>query len=72
MLAFTQLALNAGRDREQLEIELQGLEDLEIEIEKTGFTLAEINVLLGEAGQAASDVVGTPVDAMRPVAKHAR
>jgi len=50
VLADNKLALNAGWDREVLAIELQGLVDLEFDIELTGFSLAEIDLLIEEAG----------------------
>ena len=44
VIADNKLALNAGWDREMLAIELQGLVDLDFEVELTGFSAA----LLGE------------------------
>src|SRR5688572_14094277 len=41
VLADNKLALDAGWDREMLSIELQGLIDLDFEIELTGFDTAE-------------------------------
>lgn len=64
MLADNKLALNAGWDQEILAIELQGLIDLNYEIDVTGFSLAEIDLVLDHAkesspaandGAAASD-----------------
>ena len=52
VLADNKLALNAGWDREILAIELQGLVDLEFDVELTGFSLAEIDLVLDEAGEA--------------------
>src|SRR5215217_4250944 len=49
VLADNKLALNAGWDREVLAIELQGLIDLEFEVELTGFSLAEVDLVLDEA-----------------------
>ena len=57
VLADNKLALNAGWDREILAIELQGLVDLEFDVELTGFSLAEIDLVLDEAGEA--DPAGT-------------
>ena len=51
MLADNKLALNAGWDREILAIELQGLVDLDFVVELTGFSLAEIDFVLDEAGE---------------------
>ena len=55
VLADNKLALNAGWDREILAIELQTLVDLEFEVELTGFSLAEIDLVLDEAGDADPD-----------------
>ena len=49
VLADNKLALNAGWDREMLAIELQGLIDLDFDVELTGFSLAEIDLVLDEA-----------------------
>lgn len=52
ILADNKLALNAGWDREILAIELQALVDLEFDVELTGFSLAEVDLVLDEAGEA--------------------
>ena len=52
VLADNKLALNAGWDREILAIELQGLIDLDFDLELTGFSLAEIDFVLDEAGDS--------------------
>ena len=49
VIADNKLALNAGWDREMLAIELQGLVDLDFEIELTSFSLAEVDIVLDEA-----------------------
>jgi DNA modification methylase len=64
VLADNKLALNAGWDREILAIELQGLVDLDFEVELTGFSLAEIDLILDEAGEADPDAPDTPEDAV--------
>jgi ParB-like chromosome segregation protein Spo0J len=51
LLADNKLALNAGWDREIRAIELQGLVDVEFDIELTGFSLAEIDIVLDEASE---------------------
>ena len=51
VVADNKLALNAGWDREVLVIELQGLIDLGFDLETTGFTLGEIEVVVGEAAE---------------------
>src|SRR2546430_6431623 len=55
VIADNKLALNAGWDRELLAIELQGLVDLDFEIELTGFSLAEVDIVLDEARESAPD-----------------
>src|SRR5262245_19529163 len=52
ILADNKLAAKAGWDRERLAIELQGLIDLEVDIELTGFDMAEVDVLLEDAREA--------------------
>lgn len=62
VLADNKLALNAGWDRELLAIELQGLIDLQFEVELTGFSLAEIDLVLDEAREAKPDGKDIPED----------
>ena len=64
VLADNKLALNAGWDREILAIELQGLVDLDFEVELTGFSLAEIDLVLDEASEANPDASDAPEDAV--------
>lgn len=52
VLADNKLALNAGWDKEILAIELQALVDLDFDVELTGFSLAEVDLLLDEASEA--------------------
>ena len=52
VLADNKLALNAGWDHELLAIELQGLIDLEFDVEITGFSLAEVDLLFDEVREA--------------------
>ncbi len=49
VVADNKLALNAGWDRELLAIELQGLIELDFDVEVTGFSSAEIDIVLDEA-----------------------
>lgn len=49
VLADNKLALNAGWDEDMLAIELQGLIDLDFDMEVTGFELAEIDLALSLA-----------------------
>ncbi|WP_423141795.1 site-specific DNA-methyltransferase [Parablastomonas sp. CN1-191] len=67
VLADNKLALNAGWDKEILAIELQALSDLQFDVELTGFSLADIDLVIEEAGEAdpdgsdaADDVVSFP------------
>ena len=55
VLADNKLALNAGWDKEILAIELQALSNLEFDTELTGFSLAEIDLIIDEAGEADPD-----------------
>ena len=64
VLADNKLALNAGWDSEILAIELQGLIDLEFEVELTGFSLAEIDLVLDEAREASVAAPSGPDDAV--------
>jgi DNA modification methylase len=52
VIADNKLALNAGWDREVLAIELQALIDLDFDAEITGFSLAEIDLVLDEARES--------------------
>ena len=52
ILADNKLAEKAGWDKELLAIELQGLIDLDVEIELTGFDMPEIDVILEDAREA--------------------
>lgn len=67
VLADNKLALNAGWDREILAIELQGLVDLNFDVELTGFSLAEIDFVLDEAGEADPAAPDTAEDAVPDV-----
>ena len=51
VLADNKLALNAGWDRQLLGIELQGLIDIDFDVELTGFSSTEIDLVLDEAGE---------------------
>ena len=52
VLADNKLAQKAGWNKELLAIELQGLIELDVEIELTGFDMAEIDLILEEAHEA--------------------
>jgi DNA modification methylase len=69
VLADNKLASNAGWDRELLAIELQGLIDLKFDVEVTGFSPAEIDLVLDEARESspsntteAEDQIPSPPD----------
>jgi DNA modification methylase len=62
VLADNKLALNAGWDRDLLAIELQGLLDLEFDVELTGFSLAEIDLVIEEAKQSSVEDPTAPED----------
>src|ERR1700757_2814705 len=55
ILADNKLAQKAGWDRELLAAELQGLIDLDFEVELTGFEIPEIDNLLDEAREATEE-----------------
>ncbi len=70
MLADNKLALNAGWERELLAIELQGLIDLDFEVELTGFSLAEIDIVLDEARESAPDSADASAEDAIPAYRH--
>jgi DNA modification methylase len=56
VIADNKLALNAGWDQEVLAIELQGLIDLEFDVDLTGFSLAEVDLVLEGTREASPDL----------------
>ena len=64
VIADNKLPLNAGWDKEILAIELQALVDLQFDVELTGFSLAEIDLVIDEAGEADPDGVDAVDDAV--------
>jgi ParB-like nuclease domain len=66
MIADNKLALNAGWDPDLLAQELQELIDIEFDMDLTGFSLAEIDVVLDDAREASPDTRDAPEDAMPP------
>jgi DNA modification methylase len=58
VLTDNKLAEKAGWDRELLAIELQGLIELDVDIELTGFEMAEIDLILEEAREASGAASG--------------
>jgi DNA modification methylase len=55
VLADNKLALNAGWDQETLALELQGLLDIDFDLSVTGFSVAEIDLVLDAATDSAPD-----------------
>ena len=64
VIADNKLALNAGWDSEILAIELQGLIDLDFDLSVTGFSLAEIDIVLDDAREADPAAAVDPEDAV--------
>ena len=64
ILADNKLALNAGWDKELLAIELQGLIEANYDIDVTGFSVAEIDIVVGEARDAAAEGSDAAEDAI--------
>jgi DNA modification methylase len=67
VIADNKLALNAGWDRELLAIELQALVDLEFDVEITGFSLAEVDLLFDEVRESSSDPEHAADDEVPPL-----
>src|SRR5580700_6037289 len=70
VIADNKLALNAGWDRETLAIELQGLVDLDFDVELTGFSLAEVDIVLDEARESAPDGADASLEDNIPAYRH--
>lgn len=71
VLADNKLATNAGWDKDILAIELQALVDLEFDVELTGFSLAEIDLVLDQAGDADPAAADGEDDRLPPASEHA-
>ena len=67
VLADNKLAMNAGWDQELLAIELQGLLDLDFDLEVTGFSLAEVDLVLDAASDRDPKRAETPADVIPPL-----
>ncbi|QDG78506.1 DNA methyltransferase [Labrenzia sp. PHM005] len=67
ILADNKLAENAGWDRDLLAIEMQGLMDLDFDIEDLGFSTAEIDLTIA-SNQSSSSVTNDHLDMVEPVA----
>jgi pimeloyl-ACP methyl ester carboxylesterase len=70
VIADNKLALNAGWDRELLAIELQGLVDLDFDIELTGFSLAEVDIVLDEARESSTEGAEASAEDAIPAYRH--
>jgi DNA modification methylase len=66
ILADNKLAEKAGWDKELLAIELQGLIELDVDIELTGFDTAEIDIILEDAREATGAINGPEDKAPEP------
>jgi DNA modification methylase len=67
VIADNKLALNAGWDRELLAIELQGLIEMDFDLELTGFSLAEVDLVLDEAKESSTSGSAAPDDEVPPL-----
>ncbi len=67
VLADNKLALNAGWDQEILAIELQALIDLDFDVEFTGFSLAETDIILDGASDSDPEGGLGPEDEIPPI-----
>jgi DNA modification methylase len=67
VLADNRLAEKAGWDRELLAIELQGLIDLDFEVELTGFEMGEIDIILDSAEDAKGETAGPEDEVPEPL-----
>ena len=67
VIADNKLAQNAGWDRDVLAIELQALFDVEFDIELTGFSLAEVDILLDDAKESSPDAPAEGEDEVPPL-----
>jgi hypothetical protein len=69
VIADNKLALNAGWDREVLAIELKALVDMDFDVESTGFSLAEVDVLLDESPEGSPRPDDGPIDCESAVSR---
>jgi DNA modification methylase len=70
VLADNKLALNAGWDQELLALELQELVDTDFDLSITGFSVAEVDLVL-DAQRAKNTAVDDALDQLPPVPKTA-
>jgi hypothetical protein len=66
-IADNKLAQKAGWDREILAIELQGLIDLDFDVELTGFEMAEIDILLDDVDEVRREPTGPEDESPEPL-----
>jgi DNA modification methylase len=66
VLADNKLALNAGWDADLLATELQALIDLDFDVELTGFSLAEIDLVLDVARERSTQEIATEDEVPEP------
>jgi DNA modification methylase len=66
ILADNKLALNAGWDADLLATELQALIDLDFDVELTGFSLAEIDLVLDDARERSTQEVAPEDEMLEP------
>jgi DNA modification methylase len=66
VIADNRLAECAGWDRDLLAIELQSLAEIDFEVEVTGFATAEIDLLIGDGGQADDPDPADASDGLEP------
>ena len=66
ILADNKLALNAGWDADLLATELQALIDLDFDVELTGFSLAEIDLVLDDARERSTQEVAPEDEVPEP------
>lgn len=67
VIADNKLCLNAGWDRELLAIELQALVDLDFDVEITGFSCAEIDILFDEVESSSPVETSEAEDVIPPI-----
>ena len=67
IIADNKLAQKAGWDCEILAIELEGLIDLDFDVELTGFEMDEIDILLDDVDEATSEAAGPEDESPEPL-----
>jgi hypothetical protein len=67
IIADNKLAQKAGWDHEILAIELQGLIDLDFDVELIGFEMGEVNILLDDVDEATREPTGPEDESPEPL-----